>query len=163
MYYQPSTNMLQLYIVHVYFKILVMSTENLFYKFVLDHGSWSETSIVSKAVVIGFARLENTDVNTFDLTDVVWSITRFEMLPSALWLVDLSCREGSDSFSSACISEIFDQILKWLHPDERGLFYYRRMPKCAGLPRTPSSSQWLTVDTLALAFKMDPFPSRVCV
>ncbi len=93
MYYQPSTNMLQLYIVHVYFKILVMSTENLFYKLVLV-----ETSIVSKAVVIGFARLENTDVNTFDLTDAVWSITRFEMLPSALWLDDLSCREGSDSF-----------------------------------------------------------------
>ncbi len=58
--------MLQLYIVHVYFKILVMSTENLFYKLVLV-----ETSIVSKAVVIGFARLENTDVNTFDLTDAV--------------------------------------------------------------------------------------------
>ncbi len=36
-----------------------------FYKFVLDHGSWSETSIVSKAVVIGFARLENTDVNIY--------------------------------------------------------------------------------------------------
>ncbi len=105
MYYQPSTNMLQLYIVHVYFKILVMSTENLFYKLVLV-----ETSIVSKAVIIGFARLENTDVNTFDLTDAVWSITRFEMLPSALWLDDLSCREGSDSFFSACISEIFDNF-----------------------------------------------------